>query len=78
MESRTNKVRELQRDGTWLVLDEESAEHLVEVLMASGRLWDFDIADIPADELREKVQHVQASQRLRYAEFSETREARTW
>jgi len=74
MEKQTRVVRELQRDGKWVPLDEGWAERVVEVLIAQGKLWEFDVDDIPADQLRAQVENVRASQRIRYADFSETRE----
>jgi len=50
------------------------AEKAKEVLRAMGKLIDFDVSDIPEDELREKVEIVARSKRMREADFSISQE----
>lgn len=50
--------------GNWEI------ERTREILRAMGKTWDFDISDIPADELAEKVGNAVKSRRMREAPFS--------
>ncbi|OGV70645.1 MAG: hypothetical protein A2283_11515 [Lentisphaerae bacterium RIFOXYA12_FULL_48_11] len=50
------------------------AERAKEVLRAMGQLIDFDVSDIPEDELREKVEIVARCKRMREADFSISQE----
>lgn len=51
-----------------------TTERAKEVLKAMGKLIEFDVSDIPHDELKEKVELVERSRRMREADFSITRE----
>ena len=44
------------------------------ILRATGRLIDFDVSDIPQEELREKFEIIARSRRMREADFSITQE----
>jgi len=50
------------------------ADRAREVLASLGLLTDFDVADIPEEDIREKVQQVASVVRLRDAGFCVTRE----
>jgi hypothetical protein len=52
-------------------------ERAREVLKATGRLHEFEVSDIAAADLRELVEIVQHSRRMREAGLSITREGRT-
>ena len=48
-------------------VDKWEEERVRDILRASGKLLDFDVADIPMDELREAFEIVNRSKRMRYA-----------
>lgn len=49
-------------------------ERCRELLVSSGKILDFDVSDIDGDELREIVENVRHSQRMREPDFAEFRE----
>lgn len=49
-------------------------ERAREVLIAQGKLCDFEVSDIPENELREKLENIAASKRIREATWCITNE----
>lgn len=64
MESREGEKRKREMVEKWWL------ERAREVLVAQGKVFDFDIEDVDRDELREKVQNVARSRRMREEGFS--------
>ena len=68
---KTDERRQVQAAEPWMV------QRAREILIATGRLTDFHVSDIPEDELREIVAKVEHSKRMRETGFSIARESST-